>query len=38
LSTDGKSFFTDDAKIMTVDIDVDNGWMHAIDMVMIPGK
>ena len=33
---DGDRAYSDDAKVLTTDIDVDNGVFHIIDQVMLP--
>ena len=34
----GDRIYLDDAKVLTSDIEVDNGILHIVDMVMFPGQ
>ena len=37
ITLEGDRAFTDDAKVLTTDTAVDNGVLHIIDYVMMPG-
>ena len=37
VSVEDDRAFTDDAKVMTTDVEVDNGVFHIIDQIMMPG-
>ena len=37
ISVEDDRAYTDDAKVLSGDIEVDNGVFHIIDMIMIPG-